>query len=409
MHLLLAALLAISAGERARIDAIVERVMHERHVAGLSLGIARAGTTLYVRGYGLRDVARRLPADGFTIYRIGSVTKQFTAALVLQQVAADSVALDSPVKRYLPTIADGPGRATIAALLGQTSGIASLDGPLAFEPGTGWLYSNANYVLLGTVLQRVTGIAVPALLRQCITVPLGLASTGYDTTFARNVALGYAWHGAWDDAPPDGQVADRAFSAAAMVSNAPDLLRWLDDLRIGRVVVPATFASMATSGRLDDGVLTNYGFGFFVSNWFGYRVIQHPGYVDGFSSQDALVLDDGLEVAVLANGDAVDLTPLTESLVAILDAPRDPNLSAELGRPAQNEDARVTGDLRAIAQTTTFASLGSLQSVEFVERSTAGGVTYDKYRLTFALGQWWATIGYREGGVLVSLTMSPIQ
>ncbi len=211
MHLLLAALLAISTGERARIDAIVARVMYERHIAGLSVGIARAGTTLYVRGYGLRDVARRLPADGFTIYRIGSVTKQFTAALVLQQVAAGTVALDSPVKRYLPAIADGPGRATIAALLGQTSGIASLDAPLAFESGSGWLYSNANYVLLGTVLQRVTGIAAPALLRQRIAAPLGLASTGYDTpAFARNVALGYAWHGAWDDALPDGQPTDRA-------------------------------------------------------------------------------------------------------------------------------------------------------------------------------------------------------
>ena len=408
MHLVFAALLALSQGQRAQIDAIVERVMRERHVAGLSLGIARGGTPLYLRGYGLRDAARRQPADGYTIYPIGSITKQFTAALVEQQVAAGGLALDVPLSRYLPATAPGAGRATIAQLLGQTSGIVSIDAPLAFDPGTGWRYANANYVLLGTVLERVTGVAYPRLLRERILGPLALSSTGYGVPPpARNVARGYVWRGRRTEARVTG-ADERASSAAAMVSNAPDLLRWLDALRTGRVVVPAAFAQMTASGKLADGIATNYGFGFFMANWFGYRVAAHPGYVDGFSSQDALVLDDGLEIALLSNAEAVDLTPLAKSLVAALDPPLDRNLAAEPSRPPQNENPRITAALEAVAQTPAFAGLGKLASIEFIERTQADGVTYDTYRLTFAAGQWRASIAYRER-TLESLTLSPIE
>jgi CubicO group peptidase (beta-lactamase class C family) len=411
MHLIVAALLALSAGQRLHVDAVVERVMRDDRVAGLSLGIARRGNLLYLRGYGLRDVSRRLQADGYTIYRIGSITKQFTAALVLQQVAGGSVALDAPVGTYLPAAGEGIGRVTLAQLLAQTGGIESLDAPPAFNPGAGWLYSNANYELLGAVLQRVTGVDYPTLLRDRITAPLALSSTGYGALpFGRNAAVGYAWHGGrWDEAPAGAANADRASSAAAMVSNAPDLLRWLEELRRGRVVTQTAFSAMTASGKLGDGTLTHYGFGFFIANWFGYRAIEHPGYVAGFSSQDALLLDDGLEIAVLANADSVDLTPLTQSIVAALDRPLDPNLAAEPSRPPQNEDRQIAADLKSILQTAGFAALGTLRSLEFVERSTGGGVTYDKYRLTFTTGQWWATIGYRGNGAVASLTLSPIE
>ncbi|MEO6835804.1 MAG: serine hydrolase domain-containing protein [Candidatus Tumulicola sp.] len=410
MHLLFAALLALSQMQQSQIDALVERLMRDRHVPGLSLGIARRGTRAYLRGYGVRDVGRRLPADGYTIYRIGSITKQFTAALILQDVAAGKITLGDPVGRYLPATAGASGSATIAQLLGQTSGIAAAGAPPAFDPGTGWQYDNANYLLLGMVLQSAGGVAYPTLLRERITAPFELVSTGLDVPpFASNVALGYAWHGAWEEVPRNAGDADRTFGAAAMVSNVPDLLRWLEDLRTGRVVPAPAFAMMAASGKLRNGILTHYGFGFFVPNWYGHRTIEHPGYVGGFSSEDALVLDDGLEVAVLANRDAVDLTPLTESIVALLNPPRDPNSYAVASRPPQNEDPRITTALSAIAQTSGFAAFGRLVSIEFVERSARSGGTYDKYRMTFASGQWWATVGYRESGAILSLTLTPIE
>lgn len=423
MHLLLAALLTLPPGVRSAVDATVVRVMAERHVAGLSLGIARAGTTLYVRGYGLRDVGGRLAARGDTPYPVGSIAKQFVAALILQDAAAGTIALDAPLSRYLP--AASTDAATVAQVLGQTGGIAADAGdlrapgqtlveaiagaPPAAAPGTAWTYSNANYVLLEAALERVDGVGFADLLRRRIVEPLGLGSTGYGIPAGGVAALGYAWDGGWHAVAPSGVADDRTRLAGGMYSSVPDLLRWLDALRSGRVVTPNRFVAMTSSGKLSGGIPTNYGFGFFIADWFGYRVAEHPGYVDGFSAQDALVLDDGLEVAVLANGTAVDLTPLTMSLVAAIDRPRDANLAALPSQPPQNENLAITADVKALVETPGFAALGALQSIEFVERSLAGGTTYDKYRLTFSTGQWWVTVGYRENGPIEALTLSPVQ
>ncbi len=414
-HLVLAGVLALSPGLRARIDAIVVQVMHAQHVAGLSLGIARNGSRLYLRGYGWRDATTGQPADGFTIYRAGSIAKQFAAAMAMQQVAAGRVALDAPANSYVATPIDGSHEVTIAQLLGQTSGITALSGAspvgLAFDPGTGWAYSNANYDLLGMALHAVTGAAYPTLLRDGITGPFSLFSTGCaPSPFAQNIARGYLWAAGWKQAPPfPGGNTDVDCASTGLLSNAADLIHWLEDLRSGRVVSQTSFAMMTATGRLANGVATHYGFGFFVANWFGYTVAEHPGYADGFSGDDALVLQSGLEIAVLSNAEAVDLTPLVRSIVAILDEPLDPNLSASANQPPQNENLRITAALKAALQTSRYASYGTLESAEFVERSVVGPTTYDKYRLTFSGGQWWATIGYGAGEAIESLSLMPVE
>ena len=103
------------------------------------------------------------------------------------------------------------------------------------------------------------------------------------------------------------------------------------------------------------------------------------------------------------------MTPLTQSIVAILDAPLDANLSASAARPAQNQNPRVTSELRAMVEIPRYASFGPIQLVEFVERSTSRGTTSDRYRLTFPRGQWWATVRYRQDGVIASLWLMPVE
>lgn len=394
------------------IDAIVERVMRERHVAGLSLGIARRGTPMYLRGYGLRDPSDRLPADGYTIYPIGSIAKQFAAALVMHEVTAGRIALTNPVRSYVPAVSERLAAVTIAQALGQTSGVApagdATSAELAFDPGTAWSYSNANYALLGMVLESVTGRTYAALLHDRIAVSLSLRSTGCTVpAFARNVARGYSWSDGWAPVATGLGASDDECSTAGLVSNAADLLRWLDGLRAAQIVSAPALAAMTASGKLRNGISTHYGYGFFISNWFGYAVAQHPGYVGGFSSQDALVLDDGLEIAVLTNADAVDLTPLTKSLVAIVNPPRDRNLWATAAQAPENENPRVTAALQKAVGSPAYASLGPLRSAEFIERSTVRGTTYDTYRLTFDAGQWWATVAYRHDESIDSLSLAP--
>ncbi|HVA34406.1 MAG TPA: serine hydrolase domain-containing protein, partial [Candidatus Baltobacteraceae bacterium] len=288
----MAAVIGLSHLQTAAIDSIVTSVMRSHDVTGLSLGIARKDSTLYLRGYGWRDASRMHRVDGYTIYPIGSLTKQFTAALILQQIADGRLALDA-------------GRPTVRQLMNQTV-------------GGRWQYRNANYAALGSALERTTATPFCRLLATRIAAPLHLASTSCGIPA-----------GAWNVA--DGSIAAAHYLAPAaggLASNARDLLHWLDDLSTGRVVTPRYFTAMTSSGFADGGVPTNYGFGFFIDDWYGYRVAEHSGYVDGYSSADTLVLDDGLEIAALSNADRVDLVPLLKSIAAIVDRPLDANLSA---------------------------------------------------------------------------------
>ncbi len=428
MSLLFSALLALGSAQAARIDEIVAATMRDDHIAGLSLGIARRGAPLYLRGYGERDLERALPADGYTAYCAGSIAKQFTAALVMQQAAAGRIALGAPLSRYLP-VAGAYADVTVAQLLGQTSGIPSYTdrseddlralagsdpspqelwqlaaaAPPAFAPGDAWQYSNTNYLLLGMILERIASEPYAALLRNEASAR-GLHSTSFGAPTTGDAAQGYAWRDGFVPVTTTVRMANLAFAAGGLTSNVPDLLAWLDALRLGTAVSPSAFAAMTSSVRLNDGVPAHYGYGFFITDWYGRRVAFAPGELDGFSGADAIVLDDGLELALLSNADRVDLGPLAKSVAAIADPPPDRDA---LARPAENENPAVTAQVRAIAATAAFAPLGPLRLVEFVERRVAGAIAYDKYRLTFASGQWWLTIGYSRGDAIESLSFEP--
>jgi CubicO group peptidase (beta-lactamase class C family) len=428
VSLLFSALLALGSAQAARIDEIVAATMRADHVAGLSLGIARRGVPLYLRGYGERDLARALPADEYTAYCAGSIAKQFTAALVMQQAAAGRIALEAPLSRYLPGAGAYAG-VTVAQLLGQTSGIPSYTdrpegelralagsnpspqallqpaaaAPPAFAPGDAWQYSNTNYLLLGTILERVASKPYAALLQNEAST-LGLRSTAFGAPATGNAAQGYVWRDGFVPVTTTAQMANLAYAAGGLTSNVPDLLAWLEALRGGAAVSRSAFATMTSSVRLNDGVPAHYGYGFFIADWYGRRVAFAPGELDGFSGADAIVLDDGLELALLSNADRVDLGPLAKSVAAIADPPLERDTIA---RPAENENPAVTAQVRAIAATPAFAALGPLRLLEFVERRVAGAIAYDKYRLTFASGQWWLTIGYSSGGAIESLSLEP--
>lgn len=426
---LLATSLALTPAQSAKIDAVVAQVMQTSHIPGLSLGVARKGHVVFLRGYGTRDCSSNARANAYTVFRIGSITKQFTAALVMQE--ADRSAL--PLNAELDGI-------TVVQLLSQTSGLVSytdpgqtldlaLNAPTQFTPGTRWQYSNSNYYLLGTALQSVTKESFASLLAKRITGPLHLTSTTFYPPLERNVARGCAWDGSeWtvaSDGPNDR--ADLAFSAGAMSSNVPDLLTWLWNLYDGAIVTPDSFDQMTTSWTLADGTPTNYGFGFFTDKWYGLRIAQHTGYLDGFSGDDALVLDDGTGFAILSNADRVSLVPLAKSLVEIVEPLKDRSLVANFSQPGVFEDPAVTALVKTIvaqlatggvdpsllspdfatsldegrlsAYERTLRPLGKLDQALFNESTTVGSVTSDVYTLIFAHGRLTVTLSLRSGKI----------
>jgi CubicO group peptidase (beta-lactamase class C family) len=431
---LLATSLALTPAQSAKIDAVVAQVMQSSHIPGLSLGIARKGHAVFLRGYGMRSCAPAARANAYTVYRIGSITKQFTAALVMQE--ADRSAL--PLNAELDGI-------TIAQLLSQTSGLVSytdpgqtldsaLNAPTQFPPGTRWQYSNSNYYLLGTALQSVTKQSYAALLAERITGPLHMTSTTFAPPRAENAGQGCTWDGsAWQPAP-DGtnDQPDVAFSASATSSNVPDLLIWLSNLSSGSIVPQDSFEQMTTSWTLADGTPTNYGFGFFTGTWYGLRIAQHPGYIDGFSAEDAIVLDDGTALAILTNADRVSLIPLAKSLIEIVEPVKNSAMVATFSQPGVFEDPAVTASVKTVvaqlaegsidrslltpafaasidedrlaAYATTLRPLGKLEQALFNQSTTVDAITSDIYTLNFERGRLTLTLDLR-GGKIDALTL----
>ncbi len=376
---------ALSAKQASAIDRIVRHVMRAHAIAGLSLGVARGRDTLALRGYGVRDRATGAPADAYTIYRIGSITKQFTAALVLDAAERGELPLDARIRDEL-----------------------------AQSDGVTWRYDNANYLALGAALERATGSPFSHTLRERILEPLHLISTSVSLPRAYNVAV--------SPLTRERDFPQFTGSAAAMSSNVPDLLRWLEALFAGRVVTQADVTAMTTTRYLRDGRPTNYGYGFFVTRWYGRPIAEHPGYLDGFSALDAIDTGNGIAIVILTNADRVDLAPLAMSILAIVE-PLDRTQVASLNQPAENENPAATKILAlAIAQlaagtidagllTPTFrrrlnrdelrafrerlAPLGPLRAQEFLSRE--GGMEH--YRLSFDRAQLYATMRLLNGKI----------
>lgn len=314
---------------RARVDSLATAFLREAPAAGLTVGVVRGRDTLALRGYGSADTARRRAAGPNTVYRVGSITKQFTAAAVLQLVEQGRVSLADTLGRFLPQYPQW-GRVTIRQLLSHTSGVPTYTAsrawaarigdalapdtvlgfvasqPFDFPPGTQFRYDNTGYFLLGRVLERVAGRPYAALLRERFFGPLGMTRSAY----CPDVPADTAYAAGYDRVSPDpatGYAPARPISmtspyaAGALCLTVPDFLRWQAALTGGRVVTAAAYARMSRSDTLADGRPTGYGWGLAPGALDGHRVVEHGGDINGGSAQQLWLPDDSLRVVVFTN------------------------------------------------------------------------------------------------------------
>ena len=326
-----------------RIDSLVDAFRVAHHVPGASIGVVRGSDTLELKGFGLANVEDSVPATAATVYRVGSITKQFTAAAILQLVEQGKVQLDAPVSTYLPKFPRDDGRLTIRQLLTHTSGLPNYtelpefadlrrtdlaDGqlvalfggrPLDFPPGTRWHYSNSGYYTLGLVLQQLGGVPYAVYLDQTILKPLGLEHTLYCSVepLVPHRAAGYSVSG--------DQIVNASYlsmhlpgAAGALCSTVGDLLRWQRSLVGGRVVRPATYHDMTTPAVLRDGTHPTYGFALGVYTLHGHAAVEHSGGINGFSADLAYYPADSLSVVVLMNSDAGDASLLARRVAELV-------------------------------------------------------------------------------------------
>jgi CubicO group peptidase (beta-lactamase class C family) len=307
------------AQDAARMDQIVQSYVADHQFMGTAL-VARGGQVLFSKGYGSANVEWDVPNSPDTKFRLGSVTKQFTAASILLLEERGKLSVNDPVKKYL---ADAPAawdKITIFHVLTHTSGIPNFtsfpdyaklepfattpgelvarfrEKPLDFEPGEKWNYSNSGYVLLSYLIEKISGEKYEKFVRENIFTPLGMKDSGYDSNSAviPHRASGYvAGKSGYENAGfvhmsiPQG--------AGALYSTTEDLLKWEQGLFGGKVLQAAALEKMTKPFK------NNYACGLQVDTAGGHKVIEHGGGIEGFVTELEYYPDDKLTVVVLEN------------------------------------------------------------------------------------------------------------
>lgn len=303
--------------------------MKVQSLVGMSAAVAKDGTILYTQGYGYANLNTCQPVQPAMDFQIGSITKQFTAAAVLQLQNDGKLNIDNSVITYLPSYAFDP-RITLRMLLTQTSGLPDylkfsavgswfngvseqtvlteiVQAPLVFTPGSYYQYSNSNYFVLGSVIEAVSSITYPSYMASNIFQPLGLANTSY--LQPAGIASPYT------QGPSTGFIPDPSvyFSAGALWSNVRDLATWDAALINGKVIPSALFTVMVTpSGApiYQQGGPSGYAMGLGIARISGHPFAYHNGGTDSYTAFNGMFLDDGFSVIVLTNMPVKEDVPL---------------------------------------------------------------------------------------------------
>lgn len=331
---------------------------------GASVIITRGGRTLYAAGRGFADVAGSRPLTPDSVFRIGSITKQFTATAVLQLVGEGKLSLDDRIGRFFPAFARPGADATVRQLLNHSSGIQdyskiprwigenrgtaiSTEGLVALiaskpsraAPGQAWEYNNSGYVMLGAIIEKLTGRPWHEAVEQRVARPLGLATLRHGVAAAsdKGRAFGYTeTQGVQQLAPPTHMSVPGG--SGALVGSVRDLAVFARALHEGKLVKPALYREMTTPARLADGSTQPYGFGLRLKQIRDRPAFEHGGALSGYSTASIYIPGEDIFVAVFANSDdpATEPARLLRQLATLA-----------LGQPLPSF-SRVAIDLKAI-------------------------------------------------------------
>lgn len=351
----------------AKIDAMAKKDVDSGRVAGAAVAVLRNGELVFVKGYGRANLELAAPVNAKTVFRIGSLTKQFTAAGLLLLAEQSKLKIDDKLSLYFPNFPRA-NEVTLRDLLNHTSGIHNFtEGPAIdkistsgatvqqlvadiagqsplydFDPGQGWWYSNSNYALLGAVIEKVSGESWGAFMKAEIFDKVGMTDTAADD--ARDVvpgrASGYSLIGESPGKFRNADFTDMSvpYAAGALRSTAQDMARWNAALFGGKLLKQESLKEMLAPGRLRDGAETQtaiawpgkkafpppagyvpgpYAFGLDHHSENGRRIIGHDGSIAGFDAVMQTYIDEGLTIVVLTNTNGA-AHPLEANIAKIL-------------------------------------------------------------------------------------------
>jgi CubicO group peptidase (beta-lactamase class C family) len=386
MLLLVIANIAL-AQDVARMDQVVQSYVANGQFMGAVL-VARGDEVWLSKGYGDANLEWSIANQPNTRFRIGSLTKQFTAAAVLLLEEQGKLKVEDPVKKYLPDVPAAWDKITIFNLLTHTSGIPNFtdfpdyaasepfattpeklvarfsDKPLEFQPGEKGHYSNSGYILLGYLIERISGEDYAAFVQQYIFTPLGMKDSGYDSNPAI-IARRASGYSPGPNGPLNASFVHMSvpFSAGGLYSTTEDLLRWERGLFGGKLLSPSSLQKMTTPFKND------YAFGLGVGTKNNRKLIAHSGGIEGFNSYLCYYPADQVTVAVLGN----------------LNGPAPDAIGAALGAVAHGESVQLPSERKVITvsleilqqyvgtyeMSPTFAIAVTLEGSQLMAQATA--------------------------------------
>ncbi len=326
---------AVPQGFKARADSLLAGA-YAAGGPGAAVIVTENGKTVYVAGRGLADVERKVPITAATRFRLGSITKQFTAAAILRLAEQGKLSLDDPLSKFLAAYPTPGASATVRQLLNHTSGVMPYtnipgftveanankpytteqlvavfkDVPAPSKPGEKWDYNNSGYVLLGAILEKVTGKSWDQAVADLVTGPLKLATirSGIGADGTPGMAVGYT--------DKDGKTAvaqkihmSVPHGAGALVGTVGDLADWGNALHNGQLLAPESYTRMTGTTTTADGEVHPYGFGLQTGDVRGHPEIGHGGGIFGFSTDSIYLPKEKIFVAVFANSDSPQSAP----------------------------------------------------------------------------------------------------
>ena len=320
----------------AKVDEYMNAAVKVESFSG-SILVARDGKPVVSKGYGMANIELNVPNSPDTVFRLGSVTKQFTAMAIMMLAEKGKLNVNDAACKYLADCPAAWQAFTIKNLLTHTAGVPNYtdfptfakttvspmttaemiallrDKPLEFVPGEKFAYSNSGYYLLGVIIERVSGKTYADFLQENIFTPLGMKQTGYDVSarIIKNRAAGYVRQG--------GEFVNASYmdmtipySAGALYSTTGDLLLWDQALYTEKLVSRKTLDEIFTP------VKSNYGYGWNIGKQFEHREISHGGGIYGFATEISRFPDDKLTVVVLSNVQGAPAGKVANDLAAIV-------------------------------------------------------------------------------------------
>jgi len=322
-----------------------DRIINEElslNGAGATVLVSRQGEIIYNKAFGLANVELDVPMETDHVFRIGSITKQFTAIAILQLMEQGKLSLQDEITRFIPDYPLQGAKITIENLLTHTSGIrdytsmkdtlqrgkldfkpeAMIDyfknQPMRFAPGTRYEYSNSNYFLLGYIIEMITGETYPQYLVNHIFRPLGMNNSNYgsDTMLIRNRAAGYTLG---DKGIRNASTLSmtQPYAAGSILSTTEDLFKWNQAVQSYQLVSKETLEKAITRYKLVNGKEINYGYGFRQGYIQENPSIWHGGRINGFITLAMYLPADEVYVVVLSNCDCNTLDQVTAKLAAL--------------------------------------------------------------------------------------------